>query len=73
MHPMWQVVVAKYVSKTPSMPETATQFGGTIDNFGGRNAVVLPQDTYIIQFGQNMVGAMSPANRQSVGTLAATS
>ena len=66
MHPMWQVGLLN-VSKTPSMPETATRFGGTIDNFGGRNAVVLPQDTYIIQFGKNMVGAMSPANRQSVG------
>ena len=66
MHPMWQVGLLN-VSKTPSMPETAASYGGTIDNFGGRNAVALPQDTYIIQFGQNMVGAMSPANRQSVG------
>ncbi len=66
MHPMWQVGLLN-VSKTPSMPETATTYGGTIDNIGNRNAVVLPQDTYIIQFGQQMVGAMSPANRQSVG------
>lgn len=66
MHPMWQVLLLN-VSKTPSMPETATRYGGTVDHFGGRNAVVLPQDTYLIQFGQQMVGAMSPANRQSVG------
>ena len=33
----------------------------------GESAAALPDDTYVIKFGPTVVGAMRPANRQSVG------
>lgn len=66
MQPQWEVTLLN-VSRKPNLPEVATRWGGTMDNLNGRSAVVLPQDTYIVEFGEVMVGAMTPANRQSVG------
>ncbi|MDG2384716.1 MAG: hypothetical protein P8N76_23815 [Pirellulaceae bacterium] len=66
MQPMWEVTLLN-VNRKASMPEIATRWGGTIDNFNGRSAVMLPHDAYIVGFGESMVGSMSPGNRQTVG------
>ena len=65
MQPLWEVAMLR-VSTAPSMADVAAKWGGTVDVLGGRDAIVLPEDTYLVQFGPTMVGAMSPANRQNV-------
>jgi len=66
MQPIWEVALAN-VSKDVSIPQFAQLRGGSVDVVAGESAVALPDDTYAIKFGPTMVGAMKPANRQSVG------
>ena len=66
MQPIWEVALAK-VNQDVSIPQFAQQRGGSVDVVAGESAVALPDDTYAIKFGPAMVGAMRPANRQSVG------
>lgn len=66
MQPIWEVALAK-VNQDVSIPQFAQQRGGSVDVVAGESAVALPDDTYAIKFGPTLVGAMKPANRQSVG------
>ena len=63
--PMWETAIAE-VHYEPSVPQIAVRHGGSVDKIEGRDAAILPHDTYILKFGPKLVGAMSPANRQSV-------
>jgi hypothetical protein len=65
MHPHWEAALAA-VSYEPSMVKAAARWGGQIDRIGQRDAVLLPDDTYLVQFGKRMVGTMRPASRQQV-------
>lgn len=65
MQPIWEVVLAE-LSYTPSMAQIATKWGGAVDRVAGKTAALLPDDSYVLPFGENKVGAMRPANRQSV-------
>lgn len=66
MQPIWEVALAK-VDQDVSIPQFAQLRGGSVDVVAGESAVALPDDTYAIKFGPALVGAMKPANRQSVG------
>jgi hypothetical protein len=66
MEPMWDVAVLE-VDHQPSLPSIARELGGSLDSVSDMPAVVLPSDTYIVQLAEQIVAAMSPANRQVVG------
>ena len=66
MQPVWEVALVN-VNEEVSIPEVAQRRGGTVDVVAGESAAALPDDTYVIKFGPTVVGAMKPANRQSVG------
>jgi hypothetical protein len=51
----------------PDVATIAKRRNGTADNIGGTAAVQLPQDAYVLRFAADLVGFMTPANRQSVG------
>jgi hypothetical protein len=61
----WESAIAE-VHYEPSIPDIAVNHGGSVDEVEGRDAAVLPDDTYVVKFGPKLIGAMSPANRQSV-------
>ena len=65
MQPIWEVAVLD-LNVDPSMETIARRQQGRRDTVAGASAVVLPDDTYLVQFGPRTVGRMSPANRQSV-------
>ncbi len=65
MQPIWEVALLN-VSEEMSIPEFAQRRGGAVDVVSGESAAALPDDTYVIKFGPTVVGAMKPANRQSV-------
>jgi hypothetical protein len=65
MEPIWSAAVMD-LSERPSLPEIAKRRGGTVDKLDDLSAVALPNDTYIVRFGPTTIGAMQPANRQSV-------
>ena len=66
MQPIWEVALLN-VSEEMSIPQFAQLRGGAVDVVSGESAAALPDDTYVIKFGPTVVGAMKPANRQSVG------
>lgn len=65
MQPIWEVALAK-LKDEPSMPKVAAKWGGKMDRVEGRTAVLLPDDTYVVQLGPGNVAVRRPANRQSV-------
>jgi hypothetical protein len=65
MQPVWEIAMAK-LRYEPSLPRIAARWGGEIDRIADRNCVALPNDSYVVQFGPNLVGAYRPGNRQNV-------
>jgi hypothetical protein len=65
MKPTWEAAVAD-VQRAPSMEKIAKEYKGTPDKFVDTEAVVLPNDAYVMAVSQNTLAAMSPANRQVV-------
>ncbi len=63
--PLWRVA-AMEVKYEPSAPKAAVRYGGQVDNIDGMEAVLMPDDTYLVKFGSKRVGAMSPGDRQKV-------
>jgi len=65
MKPNWEAVMAD-LQRVPSMEKIAKEYQATPDKFGDTEAVVLPNDAYVIALSQNTLAAMAPANRQVV-------
>jgi hypothetical protein len=65
MEPVWSAAVVDLADDL-SLEQLAKLRGGTLDKLGDLSAVALPNDTYVVQFGPKVLGAMGPGNRQSV-------
>ncbi len=65
MQPVWEVAMAN-LRYEPSLPKIAARWGGEIDRVANRNCISLPNDSYVVQFGPNMIGSYRPGNRQNV-------
>jgi hypothetical protein len=65
MEPVWSAAVVD-LSGELSLEQFAKRRGGTLDTLDKAPAVALPNDTYVVQFGPQVLGAMGPGNRQSV-------
>jgi hypothetical protein len=63
MQPHWHASVME-LSEEPSMLTVTERYGGNVDEIGGQDAAVLPNNTYVIKFGKFIAGTMSPADRQ---------
>ena len=50
--PHWEAAVAE-VHYEPSVPKIAVRHGGSVDKIEGRDAALLPHDTYVVKFGPN--------------------
>ncbi len=66
MQPAWDLALLE-LNHEPSMAKVARDHKGAIDQIGQYESVRLPSDAYVIKFDDRRVGAMAPANRQSVG------
>ncbi len=65
MQPIWSAAVMN-LSENVSIPQIADRRGGTLDQLDNLSGAALPNDTYVVRFAPRTVGAMQPANRQSV-------
>jgi hypothetical protein len=65
MQPIWSAAVMN-LSENVSIPQIAERRGGTLDQLENLSGAALPNDTYVVRFAPRTVGAMQPANRQSV-------
>ncbi len=65
MQPIWEVALSN-ITYQASMPKIAARWQGEVDRVAGRSAVRMPDDSYVVDLGPSIVGAMRPASRQSV-------
>jgi hypothetical protein len=65
MEPIWEVAIMDLDEAIPLEP-LAKARGGTMDTIEGLPALLLPNDTYLVQLGPKTLGGMAPANRQEV-------
>ncbi len=65
MQPIWSAAVMD-LSENVSIPQIADRRGGTLDQLDNLSGAAMPNDTYVVRFAPRTVGAMQPANRQSV-------
>lgn len=65
MQPVWQVGLL--TTKTQhDLAEVVKKRNGTCDTVAGKSAVLLPDDSYVVQFDPRTIGALTPAGRQAV-------
>lgn len=63
MEPVWQVAV--FESRRPvDLVNVSKKVGGNLDRIGGKQAISLPNDAYLVKVSENTVASMTPANRQ---------
>jgi hypothetical protein len=67
MRAKWEVAVAKVDTSIKSMSDYAKQVGGSLDQLGPVQAVRLPDNSFLLQFPDGVVGAMAPGDRQKAG------
>jgi hypothetical protein len=65
MKPRWELAVGES-SESRSIAQIARLSKGTLDPIGDVPAVALRDDSYIVELGQQRLGAIAPANRQAV-------
>lgn len=62
---VWEVALARF-SEGRDVGSVARRFGGSVDRIGERMAARLPNDTFVVQVTDQLIGTHIPANRQSV-------
>ena len=66
MTPQWDSSVMR-LNADADMASLAAAGGGKLETIGNDKIVALPPDAYAVQFSPTLVGAMGPADRQTVG------
>jgi hypothetical protein len=63
--PLWELAVLR-LSEAPSLDGIARRHNGHLETISGKRAVGLPSNSLLVDLGENIVGIMTPANRQTV-------
>jgi hypothetical protein len=64
-HTLWESAILRLKS-APALDTVARMSHGAVSELDGLQSVALPGDAYLVQFSDQIVGAMAPANRQAV-------
>ena len=62
---IWELGLVNLRSER-NVTTVAARFGGSMDEINGRSAARLPNDHFVVQISPTLLGAYTPANRQSV-------
>ncbi|MEL6110227.1 MAG: hypothetical protein AAFU85_29795 [Planctomycetota bacterium] len=65
MDETWHASVVQ-LTQSPRLPELVSSVGGSIDNIEGKEAAVLPGDTYVVRIADRKIVVGFPAVRQDV-------
>ena len=65
MAPQWESSVMR-LNADADLPNLASASGGKVEAIGNAKIVALPPDAYAVQFNSTLVGAIAPADRQTV-------
>ena len=61
--PIWEAAIVS-TKKRASLPKIADTRGGTLETFGTQTAVRLPNNSYMVSLGPQLLGIQYPADRQ---------
>ncbi len=70
--PAWQVTIFEKSGPAISVANVAQYVGGSVEKIGDKDAVVLPNDSYLVKIDDGTLGSMTPANRQATARWLAT-
>ena len=65
MRATWEVGILE-LDDQPDLSSLAERLGGSLDNLQSIPAVRLPDDTFVMEFSDKLLGAMAPGNRQQI-------
>ena len=65
MQPIWEVGLVR-ADSAPVPATVARKYGGVVDKVGTLPAARLPDDSFVVRFSDQVIGAMAPGNRQQV-------
>lgn len=63
--PAWQVAIFEKSGPAISITNVANYVGGNIETLGDKQAIILPNDSYLVKIDDSTLGSMTPANRQA--------
>jgi hypothetical protein len=64
-HNSWELALTRF-NNGRDVSSVPKRFGGSMDMVSGKTAAKLPSDHYVVQISPNILGAYTPASRQSV-------
>ena len=67
MRPIWDAAIIAF-PKAPSLADISEYFGGVDDKFGKIPALRVADDSYVVRFSDQLIGAFGPGNRQFVSS-----
>ncbi len=65
MRPMWDAAIVAFAS-APSLADVSQHFGGIEDTIANTPALCVADDSYVVRFSDQLLGAFGPGNRQMV-------
>ncbi len=65
MKPAWQITVLEKSGPAIDISNVAQRVGGNIESIAGKDAITLPNDSYLVEIDEQTLATMSPANRQA--------
>lgn len=65
MRPVWDAAVIAFKS-APTLADVSQHFGGIEDTIGSMSALRVADDSYVVRFSDQLLGAFGPGNRQLV-------
>jgi hypothetical protein len=63
---IWEATLVRFASGAPSIDNIAAKFGAKAERLSGHDTVLLPDDSLLVAFGADVLGAHIPGNRQEV-------
>lgn len=72
MDPIWQVAIFERSGTAIDIRKVSQRLGGNLEKIGDNDAIVLPNDAYLVKLDDNTLGTMTPANRQVTARWLAT-
>lgn len=66
LEPKWQISVFESSGPKVNLTKFSEKAGGNLEMVNGKEALSLPNNTYVVQVDDTTLAAMTPANRQAV-------
>ena len=67
MRPMWEAAIVEF-PQAPTLADVSQHFGGIDDTIANTSVLRVADDSYVVRFSDQLLGAFGPGNRQLVSS-----